>query len=120
VFHVCFTQGRWLDDELVVAADIETSEGRVTRGNISCGLVTEFDDARLCFAGSYKDSLRHGIGTIHHLGGGQSDAVFENGELVRYIVYRYPCRFGTCIDGRCAPLPTPRRARPQKQRKHTQ
>ncbi len=49
----------------------------------------------------YKDGLRHGLGTIHHLGGGQSDAVFVNGQLSRCIEYRYPCRFGTAIDGRC-------------------
>lgn len=36
------------------------------------------------------------------MGGGESDAVFEDGELVRYTQYRYPCRFGTAIDGRCA------------------
>jgi hypothetical protein len=95
-------QGRWSHDELVFAADIETSEGRVTRGNISCGLVKEFDHDRLVFAGSYKDSLRHGKGTIYHLGGGQSDAVFQRGSLTRYLQYRYPCRFGTSIDGRSA------------------
>jgi hypothetical protein len=44
-------QGQWADDELVVAADIVTSEGRVTRGRIMGGSVQEFDDGRLVFAG---------------------------------------------------------------------
>ena len=100
-FHLtCASQGQWLNDELVVAADIETSEGRVTRGCISGGHVTEFDCGHLVFAGSYKDGLRHGAGTIYHVGGGTSDAVFHRGELVRYQHYRYPCRFGTVIEGR--------------------
>jgi len=51
---VGFDQGQWKDDELDVAADIETSEGRVTRGCINCGRVTEFDCGRLVFDGSYK------------------------------------------------------------------
>jgi hypothetical protein len=95
-------QGLWDRDELVVAADIETSEGRVTRGCISGGQVEEFDNGRLVFAGKYKDGLRDGVGTMHHEGGGQSDAVFESGRLLRYMQYRYPCRFGTVIEGRCA------------------
>ena len=54
-----------------------------------------------CCENRYKDGVRDGAGTIYHIGGGESDAVFEDGELVLYTQYRYPCRFGTAIDGRC-------------------
>ena len=42
-----------MEDELVVAADIVTSEGRVARGRIMGGRVQEFDDGRLVFASEY-------------------------------------------------------------------
>jgi hypothetical protein len=69
------------------------------------------------FAGRYKDGLRDGVGTIYHVGGGESDAVFECGELSRYIEYRYPCRFGTVIEGRCELLRAP--AAPERRSSHT-
>ena len=119
VAHACnAAQGQLVEDELVVAADIVTSDGRVARGRIMGGRVQELDDGRLVFAASTGPHTSHlhcivvsmyccartykdGAGTIYHIGGGESDAVFEDGELVRYTQYRYPCRFGTAIDGRC-------------------
>ncbi len=54
VAHACnAAQGQWVEDEQVVAADIVTSEGRVTRGRIMGGRVQELDDGRLVFAGEY-------------------------------------------------------------------
>ena len=57
-----------------------------------------------CCENRYKDGVRDGAGTIYHIGGGESHAVFEDGELVRHTQYRYPCRFGTA--GRDTPSVT--------------
>lgn len=90
-------QGRWANDELVYAADITSSDGTTIRGPIQEGIVKELTDGALRFEGHYKDGLRDGIGTVYHVGGGETDGIWKAGEMVETTVHRYPCRFGITL-----------------------
>eukprot|EP00457_Paulinella_chromatophora_P007556 gb/GEZN01007579.1/.p1 GENE.gb/GEZN01007579.1/~~gb/GEZN01007579.1/.p1 ORF type:complete len:431 (-),score=51.08 gb/GEZN01007579.1/:189-1481(-) len=104
-------QGRWAEDELVFALDVTSSEGLVVRGPIAGGEVCEYRQTmeeagqgeagtlELDFRGQYKNGLRHGRGTKYHLGGGETDGIWRDGQLVKTLVFRYPCRFGTTLQG---------------------
>ena len=54
----------------------------------------EYSNDELVFRGGYEEGLRHGLGTVYHVGGGETDGKWAEGSLIETIVYRYPCRFG--------------------------